>query len=94
MAKNRTNKVEETSRIEVNELPEIKEIIEESIKTPIYKVKVMHPKLRIRTTPSTDGEVVDHITNQGVYTIFAEKNGWGQLEDDNWIMLSYTQKIK
>ena len=88
MAKDRAIETEE--RV----LPKIEEVIKESVKAPIYKVKVIHPRLRIRTMPSLSGDVVDHITNQGIYAIFAEQDGWGQLEDDNWIMLNYTQKVK
>lgn len=56
-----------------------------------YKVKVMHPSLRIRRAPNTQAEVVGLITDQGIYTILDEANGWGMIGENKWIMLSYTQ---
>lgn len=56
-----------------------------------YKVKVMHPSLRIRRAPNTQAEVVGLITDQGIYTILDEVNGWGMIGENKWIMLSYTQ---
>lgn len=58
-----------------------------------YKVKVTHPALRVRRAPNTQAEVIDLITDQGIYTITDEVNGWGQLENGYWIMLSYTQIV-
>ena len=58
--------------------------------TPKYKVKVTCSQLRRRRAPNLQGEVVDLITDQGVYEIYDEVNGWGQLKDGNWIMLIYT----
>lgn len=73
--------------------PEIEEapIALETPKT--YKVKVTHPSLRMRRAPNTQAEVIDLITDQGIYTITDEVNGWGQLENGYWIMLSYTQIV-
>lgn len=56
-----------------------------------YKVKVTHPSLRRRRAPNLQAEVTGLITDEGYYEIFDEVNGWGQLEDGDWIMLSYTQ---
>ena len=60
--------------------------------SPIFKAKVEHPSLRIRRAPSTTAEIVGTITDWGVYDIFAVHDGWGQLEDGNWIMLVFTKK--
>lgn len=65
--------------------------IDEIIKKPTYKVKVIHPSLRIRRAPNTQAEVVGLITDQGIYTILDEVNGWGMIGENKWIMLSYTQ---
>lgn len=59
----------------------------------IYKVKVTHPSLRMRRAPNTQAEVYDLITDQGIYEIIDEANGWGQLKNGCWIMLSYTEII-
>ena len=56
-----------------------------------YKVKVIHPSLRIRQAPNTQAEIVGLITDQGIYTILDEVNGWGMIDENKWIMLSYTQ---
>ena len=90
---------EEKVELEVNEtipepIPEIE--VKEEIKPEkdfLYKVKVTHPSLRMRRAPSTQAEVYDLITDQGIYTIVDEANGWGQLENGYWIMLSYTEIV-
>ncbi len=67
-------------------------VTEPEVKTEkIYKVKVTHPSLRMRKAPNLQAEVVGFIRDKGYYTIVDEANGWGQLENGNWIMLSYTQ---
>ena len=86
------------------EEPKVKEqvVVEEPIITEeptileapkTYKVKVIHPSLRMRRAPNTQAEVYDLITDQGIYTIVDEANGWGQLENGCWIMLSYTEIV-
>lgn len=71
------------------------ELIVEPIIEPIedksYNVKVMHPSLRIRRAPNAQAEIVGLITDQGIYKILDEVNGWGKLDENKWIMLSYTQ---
>lgn len=59
------------------------------------KVKVISSMLRKRKEPSTNGEILGHITDQGTYQLIDIKDDWGQLEDKSWIMLAYTdyQKI-
>ncbi len=66
-------------------------VIPEAPKT--YKVKVTHPSLRMRRAPNTQAEVYDLITDQGIYEIVDEVNGWGKLENGCWIMLSYTEIV-
>ena len=63
-------------------------------KTPIYSVHVTHPSLRRRAEPSYNAKIMGFITDCGIYKIFAENAGWGQLEDETWIALQYTSKIK
>lgn len=70
------------------------ESIQNLIKIPMYTVKITHPSLRHRTEPSVNGRIVGIITNQGIYDIFKEQDGWGQLEDKSWIMLKFCQKIE
>jgi len=81
-----------TSITQSIEEPEVTEVtVEEPVVDKSYKVKVMHPSLRIRHAPNTQAEVVGLITDQGIYTIFDEVNGWGMIGENKWIMLSYTQ---
>ena len=63
-------------------------------KEGLYKVKIMHPSLRMRNNPNLNSEVKGLITDQGIYMIYEEQNGWGKLENNTWIMLEYTRKIK
>ena len=78
-----------TQPIEEPETTEV--IVEEPIIDKSYNVKVIHPSLRIRRAPNTQAEVVGLITDQGIYTILDEVNGWGMIGENKWIMLSYTQ---
>ena len=81
-----------TSITQSIEEPEVTEVIaEEPVIDKSYNVKVIHPSLRIRHAPNTQAEVVGLITDQGIYTILDEVNGWGMIGENKWIMLSYTQ---
>lgn len=81
-----------TSITQSIEEPKVTEVIaEEPVIDKSYNVKVMHPSLRIRHAPNTQAEVVGLITDQGIYTILDEVNGWGMIGENKWIMLSYTQ---
>ena len=64
---------------------------EEIKPTALYKVQVTHPSLRRRRAPNLQAKVTGLITDKGYYEIFDEANGWGKLENGDWIMLSYTQ---
>lgn len=69
------------------------EVKENDEEPRMYKVKVTHPALRIRRAPSVQAEVVDVIQDEGIYTIINEANGWGQIDENKWIMLSYTRIV-
>ena len=59
-----------------------------------YLVKVTASALNVRTGPGTQYKVVTCITKNQVYTIVAEKNGWGKLKSGaGWIHLDYVRKI-
>lgn len=90
---NRSPKIDQRTIDFITEQPEIKveEIAPEEPKG--YTIKVTHPSLRMRVAPSTQAEIVGHICDQGIYKIVDEVNGWGKLENGNWIMLTYTKAI-
>ena len=89
------NQVEENENsVFEEEIPIEEEILVEEIATPLYTVKVTHPSLRMREAPSEEAEIKGLITDQGQYNIYAEVGGWGRLDNDCWIMLQYTSKIK
>lgn len=77
----------------VEELVEEPEITPEIIEDRSYMVKITHPSLRIRRAPNTQAEIVGFIKDQGTYKIIDEVNGFGKLDKDKWIMLSYTKII-
>ena len=59
-----------------------------------YKVQVTVDVLNIRAGASTSYKVKGQIKDHGVYTIVAEKNGWGKLKSGaGWIYLDYTKKV-
>lgn len=62
--------------------------------TPIYQIKVNHPSLRRRRKPWIGSEQVGLITDQGIYDVYNEVDGWAQLEDTTWVMLEFCSKIE
>lgn len=53
-----------------------------------FKVKVSADDLRIRKSPSLEGEITGY-TGKGVFTITEEKGGWGKLKSGaGWICLT------
>lgn len=78
---------------EENESEEKHESHIEHMPEPLFKVRVIYPSLRCRSTPEIGENVVKTITDKGIYQIYDVRDGWGQLEDGNWIMLQYTKKI-
>lgn len=93
---NEENNLRDCVELVLEEAPE-HEAAEPQIEEPVlylYKVQVTHPSLRKRAEPDTGSEILGYITDQGVYDIYAEINGWGQIYDKSWIMLQFTQKIK
>ena len=53
-----------------------------------FKVKVTADDLRIRKTPSLQGEIEGY-TGKGIFTITEEKDGWGKLKSGaGWICLT------
>lgn len=64
----------------------------EDARPVLFQVKVEFP-CRRRSEPRGQAKELGTITNGIIYDIYAEKNGWGQLEDGSWIALSYTKKI-
>ena len=71
--------------------PQVEEVKEQVIR-PLFEVQVIHPSLRRRSAPKIAENVVGIITDMGIYKIYDERDGWGQLEDGSWIMLQYTKK--
>lgn len=59
-----------------------------------YKVKVTANALNVRSGPGTDYAIKSVIRDKGIYTITAEKNGFGKLASgQGWISLAYTKKV-
>lgn len=75
--------------------PVFKTITEEPEAKNYPKIRVISSRLRKRKDPSTNGEILGYITDQGTYQLININGEWGQLEDSSWIMLAYTdyQKI-
>lgn len=59
-----------------------------------YKVKITANTLNIRAGAGTGYKVNTTVKKGEVYTIVAEKNGWGRLKSGaGWICLDYTKKV-
>ena len=76
----------------VEEINEPVTVLSEEI-LPLFSVKITHPSLRRRSTPEIAENVVGVITDRGIYEIYNVNGDWGQLQDNSWIMLKYTEKI-
>jgi len=85
--------IEEPIPVEESEIVEESKPIEES-KPYRGKVKISFVKyLNIRTQPNLNCDVARTVQNNDILTIIKEENGWGQLEDNNWVNLEYIEKI-
>lgn len=59
-----------------------------------YRVRVTADVLNIRAGAGTNYKINGTITDNGVYTIVEEKNGFGKLKSNaGWVSLDYTKKI-
>ena len=62
-------------------------------KTTKYQVIITASALNVRSGPGTDYKINTTVHKGEVYTIVAEKSGWGQLlSGAGWISLKYTKK--
>lgn len=93
MARKRIQKEKSMDELLINLNESFDELSLEPEKAKTYFVQVTHPSLRRRRAPALSGEEVGLITDQGIYEIFDENNGWGKLENGDWIMLSYTKVV-
>ena len=58
-----------------------------------YKVRIVASTLNIRSGPSTNYQIIGHLSKNSLQTILEEQNGWGKLKNDSgWIKLSYTKR--
>ena len=60
---------------------------------PLFTVKVTHDSLRRREAPNLEAKVTGYITDRGIYDIYEERDGWGQLKEFDWILLKYTKRV-
>lgn len=86
--------VEEPEIIEIEDSV-VEPVVEEPVKekTSLFKVQVVHNSLRRRAAPSFGGATLGTITDNGIYSIYQESDGWGQLEDGSWIKLDFTRTL-
>ena len=95
--KKEAKSVDYTPNLEVKELEiPVEEKIEVQKEEPtqnFYTIKVTDPALYMREGPSLSSKIVGLITDKGEYKIINENNGWGKLENGNWIMLAYTKIV-
>lgn len=59
-----------------------------------YTVKVkVNSVLNVRKGPGTDRDKVGSLKNGDKVKIVEEVDGWGKMENGNWISLKYTEKV-
>ena len=57
----------------------------------MINVRVIAEKLNVRNVPSLDGEVIDIVNKNDVFSVDDVVNGFGKLvNEDGWIMLEHT----
>jgi uncharacterized protein YgiM (DUF1202 family) len=72
--------------------PVVHEITTETVLSKPYLVIITTNVLNVRSGPSTSNAVVTTVKKNEIFTIVAEKGGWGKLKSGaGWIDLSYTQ---
>lgn len=69
---------------------------EKIIKDESFFVSVTSDSLNVRSTPEDDNDnnIMYQITDHSTHKITESRNGFGQIEDGNWIMLKYTKRIE
>lgn len=69
---------------------------EKIIKDESFFVSVTSDSLNVRSTPKNDDDsnIVYQITDHSTHKINGTSNGFGRIEDGNWIMLEYTKRIE
>lgn len=61
----------------------------------LYKVRINASVLNVRAGAGTNFKITTKVNKGEIYTIVAEKDGWGKLKSGvGWIKLSYTVKLK
>ena len=68
-------------------------ILEAKPKVEEKKIKVAVPLLNVRGGPGYNNAVVEQVTDGKIYDLLEEKEGWGRIADNKWVMLQYTVKI-
>ena len=59
-----------------------------------YTVKVkVNTVLNVRKGPGSDRDKVGHLNKGDKVKIVEEVDGWGRMENGNWISLKYTEKV-
>lgn len=59
-----------------------------------YDVKVVVPRLNIRSKADITSDIIDVILADETITIVHESNGWGKIKNQaGWIMLKHTNKV-
>ncbi len=59
---------------------------------PVATGTVTASQLNVRSTPSTDGKVVDTLKSGAKVTILSEDNGWMKIGPDRWVSGKYVTK--
>ncbi|HEX2900147.1 MAG TPA: TIGR02594 family protein [Bacteroidia bacterium] len=59
---------------------------------PVAEGTVTASQLNVRSTPSTDGKVVDTLKSGAKVTILSESNGWMKIGPDRWVSGKFVTK--
>ena len=81
----------------IEEKIQVEEIVEPTIQNlePFneYNVSITYSNLRVRREPNENAEILYFINDKNkIYHILEEKNGFGKIAENEWIMLKFTKK--
>lgn len=78
---------------EIKDNQKLDDFFEDKKEVKTSKVRVTTELLNVRRGPALNNSVVEVAPKGTEYEVFEEKDGWGRITDNKWIMLQYTVKI-
>ena len=87
--------IENKEEVKVEAEPKVKPVEKPIEKKAFseYQVQINYSTLKVRKGPGSNYDAIGFVKNLERYTILAEENGFGKIDEGKWIMLSYCIKV-